>query len=153
MDIKTTLERYRILGHYFDPEYERENEVLNNFKKNNVDLTEQQTSKLLDLLENSSDINEKYFVGDLLYLYDNFNSVLIEPLIITAINHQDPSFNRIFIQPCINNIGITIVADNLIEKFKNGTNSEKEGIKRIFYWIKQEENNDSVNRLRKLITR
>lgn len=152
MDIKTTLERYKRLGHYFDPEYERDNEVLNEFKSNNVTLKDEHTNELIDLLENSSEIKDKYFVGDLLYLYDNFDEVLIEPLIKTAINHDDPSFNRIFIQPCINNIGFTLVAENIIAKYKNGNNSDIEGVKRLIYWIRPEETNETVNRLRKLVS-
>ena len=151
MDIKTTLEKYKTLGHYFDPEYERENEVLNEFKQNNDTLTDEHNNELISLIRNSSDINDKYFVGDLLYLYDKLSSELIELLITTAINHEDPSFNRIFIQPCINNLGFTSVAENLIWKYKNGSNLDSEGVKRLMYWIRPEETNEAVNRLRELV--
>ena len=151
MDIKKTLGKYKTLGHYFDPEYERENEVLNEFKQNNPTLTEEYTNELISLIKNSTDINDKYFVADLLYLYDNLSSELIELLINTAINHEDPSFNRIFIQPCINNIGFTLVAENLIWKYQNGSTLDTEGVKRLMYWIRPEETNETGNSLRELV--
>lgn len=64
MNMQTTLDNYKSLGHYFAPDYEQDNEVLNDFKKNNPNLSRQQTSKLVDILKNSKDITDKYFVAD-----------------------------------------------------------------------------------------
>jgi hypothetical protein len=152
MDIITTLEKYKTLGDYFAPDYERDNDVLNEFKYSNAKLSEQHVKYLVDLLENSDDIYDKYFVADLLYLYDNFDVDLFEPLVRIAIYHKDPSFNRIFIRPCINTFGYTMVADKLISKYNNGSDSELEVIKRLLYWIRQEETNDSVEKFRSLFT-
>lgn len=152
MDIKTTLVKYKALGDYFAPDYERDNDVLNEFKNNNANLGLQQVKYLVDLLENSNDIYDKYFVADLLYLYDNFDIDLFEPLVKISIYHKDPSFNRIFIRPCINTFGYTMVADKLITKYSNGSDSELEGLKRLLYWIRPEETNDSVEKFRKLVT-
>ncbi|MFN7690821.1 MAG: hypothetical protein ACK5QU_07045, partial [Bacteroidota bacterium] len=98
MNIKTTLEKYKELGEYFSPEYDRDNEVLIEFKEGNPILSKLQTIELIELLLNKSENANKYFVADLLYLYDNFDKELLEPLITIAINFKDSSFNRIFIK-------------------------------------------------------
>lgn len=143
MDIKTTLDRYKILGDYFAPDYERDNEVLTEFKENNSNLTRQQTVELVDLLNNSNEIYDKYFVADLLYLYDNFDKELLEPLIKTAINHKDPSFNRIFLRPCLTTFGVTAIADNLADKFNKVDIDERIGISNLVYWLRPQENGEA----------
>jgi hypothetical protein len=45
-----------------------------------------------------------------------------------------------------------MVADKLISKYNNGSDSELEGIKRLLYWIRPEETNDSVEKFRSLFT-
>ena len=135
MDIKATLERYKALNDYFAPDYERDNEVLTKFKKNNPKLSRQQTIELVDLLKNNTESADKYFVADLLYLYDNFDKELLEPLIEIGINHRDPSFNRIFLRPCLTTFGVKTVADNLADKFKKADIAERIGISNLIYWI------------------
>lgn len=149
MNIKTTLEKYKTIGDYFAPDYERDNDVLNAFKESNPTLSVQQTRELVNLLTNNTDIADKYFVADLLYLYENFDKELFEPLIKTAINHKDPSFNRIFLRPCLTVFGIKAVADNLAEKFNNVGIDERIGISSLVYWLKPE--NGEVDNLHKTI--
>jgi hypothetical protein len=143
MGIKTTFEKYKALSDYFAPDYERDNEVLTEFKKKKPILSRQQTIELIDLLKNNTEIDDKYFVADLLYLYDNFDREFLEPLIKTGINHKDPSFNRIFLRPCLKTFGVKTVADNLADKFNRADITDRIGISNLVYWIKPEENGDA----------
>jgi hypothetical protein len=143
MEIKTTLEKYKILGEYFAPDYEQDNDVLTEFWESNPNLTRQQTVELVDLLNSSTEIADKYFVADLLYLYDNFDKELLEPLIKTAINHKDPSFNRIFLRPCLTTFGVKAVADNLADKFNNVGIDERIGISNLVYWLRPQEKGEA----------
>lgn len=143
MDIKTTLEKYKILGKFFAPDYKRKNHVLTEFKKSNPNLTKEQTVELVDLLDNSTEVADSYFVADLLYLYDNFDKELFEPLINTGINHKDPSFNRIFLRPCLANFGSKVVADYLADKFNKVDIEERIGISKLIYWLRPKENGEA----------
>jgi hypothetical protein len=135
MNIKTTLGKYKALGEYFSPDYDRDNEVLTEFKEGNPILSKQQTMELIDLLQNKSENVDKYFVADLLYLYDSFDKELLEPLIKIAINYKDSSFNRIFIKPCIATFGVKTIAENLTEKFNKVDIVERIGISNLIYWF------------------
>lgn len=153
MSIKTALEKYKILGDYFAPDYERDNDVLNQFKESNPNLSRQQTNELVDLINNSTEITDKYFVADLLYLYDNFDKDLLEPLINTAINHKDPSFNRVFLRPCIMAFGVKAIADNLAEKFDKVSIEERIGISNLVYWLNSYEKGDVDKLYRTILER
>jgi hypothetical protein len=77
---------------------------------------------LKNLLVNpSTSWPEKYFVADLLYLYKNFSEELFDPLLDTAIDYKDPSFNRIFLGPCLWSFGRKVVVTKLINKFDTGS--------------------------------
>ncbi|KAB1230181.1 hypothetical protein [Chryseobacterium viscerum] len=140
MQIKAALEKYKIIGDYFVPDYERENEVLTEFKANNQNLSEQQTVELVDLLQSDIEISDKYFVADLLYLYDSFNRELYETLLITAIHYKDPSFNRIFLRPCLRVFGTKEVVDTLSDRFNQANIIERIGISNLVYWLRIYEN-------------
>ncbi len=134
MDIKTALHEYIKLGDYFAPDYERDNDVLIAFKQNNPRLNEQQTAELLTIL-NDSDLHNKFFVADLLYLYKDFSPLLFDPMIEAAINYKDPSFNRIFLRPCLFNFGIKRVVDALADKFITGDIIRRISISKLCYWL------------------
>jgi len=135
MSIQTALDNYKSLGNYFAPDYEQDNEVLTDFKKENPVLVKEQTNQLIEILDNSEDITEKYFVADLLYLFDNFDIELLTPMLRTAINFKDPSFNRIFLRPCINAFGTKIVSESLAENFSSGSLEERISISSLLYWL------------------
>lgn len=143
MDIKTTLEKYKALGDYLAPDYEQNNEVLSEFKANNPNLSNNQTSELINLLQNNSKITHKYFVADLLYLYDNFDKELVESLLETAINHRDPSYSRIFLRPCLAVYGTKTIADKLADKFVKADIIERIGISKLVYWLTPQENGEA----------
>lgn len=150
MDIKKALEEYKILGDYFAPDYEQDNEVLTEFKLNNQNLSSDQVAELVYILENSTEIVEKYFVADVLYLYDRLDEALLEPLLNIAIDHKDPSFNRIFLRPCIASFGSKIVDDVLAGKFNQANIIERIGISKLLYWLHPSENGE-VDKLHRTI--
>ena len=106
MNIKDTLKDYIATGDFFSPDYERDNEILGTFKVNNPTLDESQIIELVMILKDSNDDwRPKYFVADLLYYYDKFGIDLMEPMLNLAIDCKDPSFNRIFLRPCLRSFG------------------------------------------------
>lgn len=145
MDIQTTLYNYKSLGEYFAPDYEQGNEVLNDFKSKNPILLEQQIIQLNNILKKSNEITDKYFVADLLYLYDSFDQELLDPLLQSAINHNDPSFNRIFLRPCITAFGIRKIVDTLAYKFQNAGIEQRIGISNLLSWLRPNKNGEVDN--------
>lgn len=143
MTLSTAQKEYKKLGEYFAPDYAQENEILLAFKKVYPTLSNEQALKLKSILQDSQDWTDKYFGTDLLYLYDKFDEVLLEPLINCAIAFPDPSFNRIFLRPCINAFGIKRVAALLKDKFTNGDSLQRIRIASLVYWLKPEQNGDA----------
>lgn len=141
MEVSNYLKEYKDLNIYFAPDYEWENEVLDKFKTENPTLSSKQVEELKTILLNSTSIQDKYFVADILYLYPSFSKELFDPLIECAIAYEDPSFNRIFLRPCINSFGINTVTDCLKEKGEKDA-SKLEGIERLKYWLRPPSNWD-----------
>jgi len=134
MEVSEYLKQYKELNNYFAPDYEQENEVLTKFKNENPILSDKQVSELKAILQSESDIYDKYFVADLLYLYPDFSEELLNPLINCAIMHEDPSFNRIFLRPCILSFGVDVV-EKILNKKVNEDDSLSDGINRLRYWL------------------
>jgi hypothetical protein len=143
MNIEKAIEKYLELGDFFSPDYERENEVLTKFKEDSTELSQSQIIELIEILNNKSDLNPKFFVADLLYLYNRIDEKLLDPLINSAIALQDPSFNRIFIKPCIRNFGVKKVAEKLTEKFKNADLKGRVSISNLVYWLRPQKNGEA----------
>jgi hypothetical protein len=133
--IADTINKYKDVGDYFFPEYERDNEVLDNFKSDNQSLTMEQVGELKLILE-GNDEYAKFFVADLLYLYNDFDETLLEPMVTTAIRYKDPSFNRIFINPCTTRFGYKKVLGVIKEKYIQGDILDKIGVGRLLYWLR-----------------
>jgi hypothetical protein len=149
--IRDTIKKYKELGDYFDPEYERDNEVLDEFKSKNQTLTKAQTEELKSILD-ESDILAKNFVADLLYLYDDFDESLLDPMVTTAIRYKDPSFNRIFIHPCIRRFGYQKVLAIIKAKFIEGDILDKIGVAGLLYWLRPDDSNEMtelINEIKK----
>lgn len=136
MNIQIAHSRYRNEENYFAPEYEGENDVLNEFYSLHPNLSSEEINYLKDTLQNADDWPDKYFVADLMYLYNPIPNELLQPILCCAILHEDPSFNRIFLKPCIKSFGLKRIKNLLDEKENNGDMSEKEGIARLRYWLR-----------------
>jgi hypothetical protein len=105
MTISEALTQYLELGSYFDPEYGRENEALNSFKRENPILSVTHAQELIDILKDLSGDNKRtYFVADLAYLYNSLPIELVIQLLNTAAAWDDRSFNRIFLRPCLTSL-------------------------------------------------
>jgi hypothetical protein len=150
MTIEESLIQYKQLADFFSPEYDRENEVLKSFKKNNKHLSHSQTLELQSLLKDSNDWQDKYFVADLLYLYKKFDWILAESLLNCAIEFKDPSFNRIFLIPCLRVFGAKKISLVLRDKFIRGDLVTRIGISSLCYWIRPKKDKD-IEELRKAI--
>jgi len=136
--IQDAIKKYKELGEYFNPEYGGRNVVLDAFKNQNPFLTPLQIDELTSILANE-DIYAKYFVADLLYLYDNFNGSLLDPMVVSAIRCKDPSFNRVFINPCIKRFGYERVLSSIEQKFMEGDILDKIGVSNLLYHLRPKE--------------
>ena len=63
--------------------------------------------------------------------------LLFAPMIRAAVYEVDPSFNRLFIEPCLIRFGQRRVNEELINYFESGSNFEKAGAANAFYWSRQ----------------
>jgi len=150
MNISKAIRKYKETRDFFAPDYEHDNKVLTQFKVEFPSLSISQTKELINLLENSKDWYDKFFVADLLYLYDSFDITLLEPLIENAIRYSDPSFNRIFLRPGLRVFGSEIISDILTQKFIAGDTIRKIRISSLVYWIEKEDNS-VIEKLEKAI--
>ena len=136
MKIDETYQKYLDRGKWFNPDYEREDELLSSFKAENENLSDSQEKKFEDYLKNDDhNLTHHYFVADLLYYYSDFGTSLMISMLEMAVNYRDPSFNRIFLRPCIRSKKKEESMTWLIEKFKTGTLLERIGISNLYYWL------------------
>lgn len=142
MNIVDAIRKYKQSGNYFAPDYEQDNEVLNQFRNDSPQLSHSENEELIGILKDSNDWHEKFFVADLLYLYDKFDMKLLDPLLENAISCSDPSFNRIFLRPCLRVFGTELVSNLLAEKFISGDITRKVRISTLVYWIEREDNSE-----------
>ncbi|MFJ6081779.1 hypothetical protein ACIQI8_10270 [Streptomyces sp. NPDC092369] len=65
---------------------------------------------------------------------DTLPEQLFDPLVRTAILDPDPSHNRMFVEPAITAFGRRRVLTALIAYLRTGTNPERAGAARAWYW-------------------
>ena len=137
MTIESALQNYIEAGNSYAADYGVENPVLTQFRSDNNALDAAQTDQLVALLsEKRTDWNRQIFVADLLYYYDQFDEALLSSMLDTGIEFLDPSFNRIFLRPCLNAFGPLKVVDRLSLRFKTGNSKTRIGISNLCYWLK-----------------
>ncbi|QNP75577.1 hypothetical protein IAG44_04285 [Streptomyces roseirectus] len=56
------------------------------------------------------------------------------PLIEAAVHDPDPSFNRQFVEPALRAFGRRRVQSALLDRLRTGTNPERAGVARAWYW-------------------
>jgi hypothetical protein len=61
---------------------------------------------------------------------------------------RNPSFNRVFIDPCVRSFGTARVCAALLSYFETGGNAEKAGATNAFYWAWGWESNENLGDLR-----
>ncbi|HKC35786.1 MAG TPA: hypothetical protein VKB95_06975, partial [Chitinophagaceae bacterium] len=64
MNLAKAIRDYKESGNYFAPDYERDNEVLSQFKTDSSQLSLSDTEALIAILKNSGDWDDKFFVAD-----------------------------------------------------------------------------------------
>lgn len=132
--------KYIERGQFNNPDYERDDELLSLFKIKHSTLSNEQEDQLIYyLMKDDQDWMSMYFVADLLYFYSDFGLDLMENMLQTGVNYSDPSFNRIFLRPCIRSKKRNATMNWLINKFKHGTLIERIGISKLYYWLGFEE--------------
>jgi len=136
MDIQTAHSAYRNEENYFAPEYDGENNALNKFYSLHSTLTTESINYLRDILQSADNWLDKYFVADLMYLYDPIPEQLLGSMIECAIQNEAPSFNRIFLKPCLKSYGLERIKHLFNERERNGNTLEKKGIERLRYWLR-----------------
>jgi hypothetical protein len=146
MTINQAIADYLKLAEFFNLDYGSENEVLSSFKAVHPSLTGPQATDLVDVLRSESDWNLKFFVADLLYLYPDFPEVLIEPMLQCAVTYQDPSFDRIFLRPCVKRVGVAAVVKRLVRYLEEGTARERMGVTWLSYHIRGSEPDKAILR-------
>jgi hypothetical protein len=142
MEIQQALINYKKLGEFGRPDNDRNNQVLDDFKQQNPTLSSEQTIELIQVLKYSQDPIESYFVADILYLYANFGLEFLEPMLIAGIHIHDPSYNRLFVRPCVKAFGAKVVAQKLATCFILGDLIQKIGIAGLMFWLRKEKESD-----------
>jgi hypothetical protein len=140
MKLSTVIKEYLKAGDFFAPDYERDNKVLNRFKQDSPELSSTETKELMSILKKSKDWPSKFFVADLLYLYDSFDIELLDPLLESAILYPDAGFNRIFLRPGLKTFGTELISERLAQKFVEADIIRKIRISSLVYWIEKEDN-------------
>lgn len=75
-------------------------------------------------------------VAALLSVMPTFSRDLMHAMMRAAIAMRDPSWNRIFIEPCIRVYDVFAVNDFVLSVIAHGTKQEKTGATRCFYWMR-----------------
>jgi len=68
---------------------------------------------------------------------------LFHPMLHTGILEQNPSFNKVFIEPCWREFGPRAVLEVLFNYIKTGNNNEKAGAASASYWLPEVDRKDS----------
>ncbi|NML39939.1 hypothetical protein HHL17_22250 [Chitinophaga sp. G-6-1-13] len=121
--------------HYFGPDYRRAAPILIEFKKAYPSLEEHHLHELTAILAKRPVDSDHIVAADLLYMYRPIPAVLFEPMIDCAIDYRDPSFNRIFLRPCMKAFGDKAVAEMLHKKFLEGEIIRRIGVASLLYWF------------------
>ena len=96
------------------------------------ELSESDMDWLTGALEDS---NAKWFVEFALrHSPPLFAEPLFDPLIQAAVYERNPSFNRVFVEPCIRSAGWRRTAQALLRYVRDGTDFEKAGAVNALYW-------------------
>ncbi len=96
-------------------------------------LDESESTYLTEILR---DEEWKWFVPHVVRVMEKFPNSLLEALMHTAINEKDPSYNGIFIDPCIRVYDVFSVNKIVLGYLKNGTYEEKIGALKAIYWTR-----------------
>jgi hypothetical protein len=143
MKIAAAIKEYIKSGDFFARDYEQDNKILSQFKKDSPELSAMETRELIKILKKNDEWPKKLFAADLLYFYDSFDIEILDPLIENAIIYPDASFKRIFLRPALRVFGTELISEILTQKFVEGDVIRKIRISSLVYWIEREDNSQT----------
>jgi len=134
MDILHTFEVYqKQLDNIRKNNYYGRPQVLRQFRMQFKDFSDFDITTLKAFL---NDNDKKWFVAHLLDNLDTFPVDLLQPMLLTAVNEQDPSFNNDFVKPCRRVFDYVDIQNILLETFRNGDKYKKIGVLKVLYWAR-----------------
>lgn len=74
---------------------------------------------------------------------------LLVPMLRAGVLERDPSYNRLFIEPCLRSYGATRVCTMLLNYFEHGSNEEKAGAASALYWAWRPKAHEDMSELLK----
>jgi pimeloyl-ACP methyl ester carboxylesterase len=91
---------------------------------------------LIDALRDDGEYaqSRKWFVAALAEGVTAMAEVLFQPMLDAAIDEVDPSFNRYFVEPCMESFGPRRVNEYLLSVVASGTDVRKAGAVNALYW-------------------
>jgi len=91
---------------------------------------------LTDALKDEGDMlsSRKWLVANLARHGTPLPEALFQPLLDAAIDEIDPSYNRDFVEPCMESFGPRRVNEYLLDVVESGTDRRKAGAVNALYW-------------------
>src|SRR5262245_13972086 len=91
---------------------------------------------LIEALRDTSSALEgpKWFAADLFSWSDTWADVFFAPLLDAAFDEVDPSYNRYFVNPCIDRFGPRRVNECLLDIAESGSDFRIAGAVNALYW-------------------
>ncbi len=99
-----------------------------------IAVQELSTSDVVWLASAIEDPGRKWFAAFALGRTRAVPEALWEPLLDAAVDEPDPSFNRAFVEPCLDSAGARWVMERLLGIIEHGSNVRKRGAFNAWYW-------------------
>lgn len=99
------------------------------------------------LAEALADPDRKWFVAGV-FQFQPVPKQLFGPMLRAGVLERDPSFNRVFIEPCVRSLGGRRVLEELLRFLEAGNNVEKAGAASALYWANGNPRNEDLADLR-----
>ncbi|MBX3628112.1 MAG: hypothetical protein KF892_24090 [Rhizobacter sp.] len=93
------------------------------------------------------DAKRKRFVA-LLFQRQPVPKRLLNAFILAGVLEQNPSLNRMYIEPCVRSWGGGEINRRLLRYLREGTNEEKAGAASAFYWATSNPRDEDLSELR-----
>ena len=104
------------------------------------------------LRESLDDPDRKWFVAEV-FKFQPVPKRLWGPMLRAGVMERDPSFNRVFIDPCVRSFGGQRVLEELLLLLESGTDVEKAGAASAFYWVRGNPEKEDLTEMRERIYR
>src|SRR2546429_73912 len=77
---------------------------------------------------------ERKRVGAGVFKFQPVPRRLFRPMLWAGVLERNPSYNRVFIEPCVRSLGGRRVLEELLRYLESGTDEEKAGAASALYW-------------------